>query len=113
MERIRNPIEVINLDTKPPEKRKVAIFPNTFRCIIAGGSGAGKTNVLLTILMYRKPLSNIYLCCKTSEQEKYKLLQKLVTDYNKNIKRNKIRYNLITEVDELPTPENVDYNIMR
>lgn len=105
--KLKSSIPVINLDTKPPPKRKVPMFPNTMRAIITGGSGAGKTNVVLTILLHRKPLTNIYLCCKTADQSKYSLLRDLVDSYNKN-KRKKIGYHVITDIEDLPQPESVE-----
>jgi len=35
--KLKTGIPVINLDNKPPEKRKVPMFPNTMRAVIAGG----------------------------------------------------------------------------
>jgi len=107
--KLKTGIPVINLDNKPPEKRKVPMFPNTMRVVIAGGSGAGKTNVVLTIVLHKKPLTNIYLCCKTADQSKYKLLQELVDEYNKG-KKKRIGYYVITEIKDLPPPEKVENN---
>lgn len=106
--KLKGSIPVINLDTKPPEKRKVPMFPNTMRAVIAGSSGAGKTNVVLTILLHRKPLTNIYLCCKTADQAKYKLLSELVEGHNKSKK--KIGYSIITDIENLPLPEKIENN---
>lgn len=106
--KLKTGIPVINLDDKPTEKRKVAMFPNTMRAVIAGSSGAGKTNVVLTIVLHKKPLTSIYLCCKTAEQSKYKLLGELVEGHNKG--RKKIGYHIITEIEKLPPPEKIENN---
>lgn len=57
-------------------KKHSELFPNNVRCIIAGPSGCGKTNVLLSLILNENGLrfENLYLYCKTLDQEKYKYL---------------------------------------
>ena len=99
-----NSIKVINFDKGGGKKgRTVKMFPNILRCGIFRPSGCGKTNVLMTILLHVRPFRNIYLCSKTSYQEKYTQLRELVNDYNKS---NKPKITL-HDVVALPEPENV------
>ena len=65
------------------EKKYKQLYPympsDTFRMLICGNSGSGKTNLLYHMLM--KPLlqfDEIYLYAKNLEQEKYqKLIRKM------------------------------------
>lgn len=61
-------------------KRHSKILPNSIRCIVAGPSNCGKTNVLITLLESEHGLKfeNIYIYCKTLEQDKYKYLRKIL-----------------------------------
>lgn len=110
MEKLRNSVRVINLDNNKPLPRTNELWPNVSRCCILGGSGSGKTNVLLTILLHKKPLSSIYLCSRTSKQEKYELLKELVDKYNK--KKSTITKIKFTEIqlENLLPPEKIDAN---
>lgn len=58
------------------EKRHSKLLPNSIRCIIAGPSNCGKTNVLITLLESENGLKfeNVYIYCKTLHQDKYKYL---------------------------------------
>lgn len=61
-------------------KRHSDLLPNNVRCIIAGPSGCGKTNVLLSLIESKNGLEfeNIYIYCKTLDQDKYKYLAKML-----------------------------------
>lgn len=61
-------------------KRHSDLLPNNVRCIIAGPSGCGKTNVLLTLIENANGLKfeNIYIYCKTLDQDKYKYLSDIL-----------------------------------
>ena len=97
-------IPIINFDEGQKLKRVVPLFPNTTRCGIFGPSGCGKTNALLTILVYKEPLTAIYLCSRTASQPKYTLLRQLVNEHNSDEKNAKIIYQeLIPKT--LPIPE--------
>ena len=71
-------MEIPNYDSKSNKrnsyKRLYQYMPDdTFRMLICGGSGSGKTNLLYHMLM--KPLvyyDQIHLYAKNLEQEKYK-----------------------------------------
>lgn len=78
-------ISVRNLDdvvssNKPSKKRHSILLPNSIRCIIAGPSNCGKTNLLVSLIESENGLSfeNIYIYAKTLEQEKYRYLDKLL-----------------------------------
>lgn len=104
-------IPVINFDERKTTRRVDKMFPNILRCAILGPSGCGKTNVLMTILLHKKAYDNIYLCSKTSDQPKYKLLRDLINDYNeKTDKKKKIGYRLFSNVADLPSPGSVPKN---
>ena len=46
-----------------------------YRILIFGGSGSGKTNVLLNLIKYQRPdFDKIYLYVKESSESKYQLL---------------------------------------
>lgn len=61
-------------------KRHSEILPNTLRCIVAGPSNCGKTNLLISLLESENGLKfeNIYIYSKTLDQEKYRYLEKLL-----------------------------------
>ena len=77
-------MEIPNYDTNDnPDKKYKQLFPympsDTFRMLICGNSGRGKTNLLYHMLI--KPLlyyDEIYLYARNLEQDKYqKLIQKM------------------------------------
>ena len=81
-------IRIINFENEERERRLVPVFPNIMRCGILGPSRCGKTNVLMTVLLFHEPLASIYLCSRTALQNKYLKLENLVHNYNtgKNVK---------------------------
>lgn len=62
--------------TTPDRKKHNDLFPESIRCILAGPSNSGKTDLMLTLLLHRNGLKfkNVYICAKTINQEKYKLV---------------------------------------
>ena len=77
-------MEIPNYDTNDnPDKKYKQLFPympaDTFRMLICGNSGSGKTNLLYHMLI--KPLlyyDEIYLYARNLEQDKYQtLIQKM------------------------------------
>ena len=70
-----------NRDKKNDYQQLYKYMPDdTFRMLICGGSGSGKTNLLYHMLM--KPLlyfDRIYLCAKNLEQDKY---QNMINEFN-------------------------------
>ena len=74
-------MEIPNYDTKTKNKKFKQLYPfmpkDTFRMLICGNSGSGKTNLLFHMLI--EPLfyyDKIYLYAKNLEQEKYQNLMK-------------------------------------
>lgn len=68
------------------EDRLISFLPNTFRCLVNGYSGSGKTNVVLQLLlklfktyMNIKPI-NLIICTPTIDQDLYK---KFIEDISK------------------------------
>lgn len=77
-------IPVRNVDTSPQDKKSKKhsdLLPNSIRCIIAGPSNCGKTNLLISLLESEHGLKfeNIYIYSKTLDQEKYEYLKKMLT----------------------------------
>lgn len=61
-------------------KRHSELLPNTIRCIIAGPSNCGKTNLLLSLIESENGLKfeNIYIYSKTLNQDKYRYLHDML-----------------------------------
>lgn len=66
-------------DTKLPN-RHGSLLPQTIRCIIAGPSNCGKTNVVISLLEHPHGLrfENVYVYSKSLYQPKYEYLEKLL-----------------------------------
>ena len=80
-------MEIPNYDSiDDPNKKYRQLYPympsDTFRMLICGNSGSGKTNLLYHML--NKPLlyyDEIYLYARNLEQDKYRrLIQKITKD---------------------------------
>ena len=50
---------------------------HTYRILISGGSGFGKTNVLLNLIENQPDIDKIYLYAKDSNEAKYQYLIKI------------------------------------
>lgn len=63
------------------KKKHGVLLPNSIRCIIAGPSNCGKTNVVLSLLTHANGLKfeNIYVYSKTLNQPKYMFLERCVS----------------------------------
>jgi hypothetical protein len=63
------------------------LFPDNIRCIMAGPSGAGKTNVMINMLFDRNGLrfSNLYVFSKTLHQDKYEFLKSVMDNLSPEI----------------------------
>ena len=76
-----------NSDKTNTYKQRYEYMPeNTFRMLICGGSGSGKTNLLYHMLM--KPLvyyDQIHLYAKNLEQEKYRNMINGLDDINRKV----------------------------
>ena len=93
-----------DIDGEAADKKFKQLFPfmpsDTFRMLICGNSGSGKTNLLYHMLM--KPLlyyDEIYLYARNLEQDKYKRLIKKMRDYS-----HKIGYEILNVSHDEITP---------
>jgi len=80
-------MEIINFDLD--NNTNVAsvhhrLLPNSIRCIIAGGSGCGKTNLLMNLLIRPGFLNydRLHIYSKSLHQPKYQLLQEWASQIN-------------------------------
>ena len=80
----KDKLDVINVDAQIVKKlsRHGSLLPDTIRAILVGPSGSGKTNIMYNLITHENGLrfENIYLYSKTSNQEKYVLLKKIIDD---------------------------------
>ena len=104
-------MEIPNYDSNDdPNKKFKQLFSympsDTFRMLICGNSGSGKTNLLYHMLM--KPLlyyDEIYLYARNLEQDKYKKLIKKMMDLS-----HKLGYEIIhTSNDEIIPVTEMEY----
>lgn len=87
-------------------KRHSNLLPNSIRCIIAGPSNCGKTNLLISLIESEHGLKfeNIYLYSKTLEQSKYKYLKSLLTPI-KNV-----GFHMFSSIDKVISPHETKKN---
>lgn len=79
--------EVIPDDYHPKHIQKHFLGPqHPFRMVIAGPSGAGKTNILLNIIMKMTHWDHLYLYAKKLDEPKYKWLIDQLKELQKNLK---------------------------
>lgn len=80
----KDKLDVINVDAQMVKKpsRHGSLLPDTIRAILVGPSSSGKTNIMYNLITHANGLrfENIYLYSKTSNQEKYVLLKKIIDD---------------------------------
>lgn len=78
---VRNIDDSINSSGTSKKHRHSDLLPNSIRCIIAGPSNCGKTNLLVSMIESEHGLKfeNIYIYSKTLEQDKYKYLGDLLS----------------------------------
>lgn len=76
------PINNLDIQTSSsqPFYRHGPLLSPTIRCIIAGPSNCGKTNVILSLLEHKNGLcyENVYIYSKSLNQPKYKYLKELL-----------------------------------
>ena len=105
-------MEILNYDTNTKNKKfkqHYSFMPNdTFRMLICGNSGSGKTNLLYHMLI--KPLlyyDEIHLYAKNLEQEKY---QNLMNKMNELSRRSGYDYDIMSASNDKIIPiNNLDY----
>lgn len=84
-----------------------------FRICISGGSGTGKSNIMLNILMNHAYFDKLYIFCKDPSEDKYQLieqeLESLQNKLEKKLKREIEPLLLIsTDLDEIPDLNELD-----
>lgn len=117
-------ISVRNMDDvtsskRAKSKRHSTLLPNSIRCIIAGPSNCGKTNLLLSLIESEHGLKfeNVYIYSKSLDQEKYQYLKKMLsnipgigfypfTSSNQVIAPNKAKRNSIIIFDDVICDKN-------
>ena len=106
-------MEIPNYDNNAKNenfKKFYSFIPNdTFRMLICGNSGSGKTNLLFHMLI--KPLlycDKIYLYAKNLEQEKYQILMKKMNEASEEVGYNLIEVSndAIIPISNLPYEDN-------
>lgn len=116
---VRNMDDVTSSSKRAKTKRHSALLPNSIRCIIAGPSNCGKTNLLLSLIESEHGLKfeNVYIYSKSLEQEKYQYLKKMLsniqgigfyqfTSSNQVIAPNKAKKNSIIIFDDVICDKN-------
>ena len=106
-------MEIPNYDVNTKNKKFKQLFPfmpnDTFRMLICGSSGCGKTNTLFHMLY--KPLlycDKIYLYAKNLEQGKYKQLMNLMNEASEEMgyKLMEVSNDKIIPISHLPYEDN-------
>lgn len=89
------------------ERKHSALLPNSIRCIIAGPSNCGKTNLLINLIISEHGLKfeNVYVYSKTLWQPKYTYLEQLFGPLD-----DVIGYHQFANSDELVEPKDVKPN---
>lgn len=104
---ITRPIKIIffpSLEDEQNKKKNGEIIPDSARCLIIGGAGVGKTNLLLNLLIDPAGLSftKVYLYSKTLEQKKYKFLDEVINGIDG------VTFETFSSNDEVIDPENIE-----
>ncbi|KAE9522014.1 hypothetical protein AGLY_017576 [Aphis glycines] len=104
----KDKLDILNVDTRIIKKtsRHGPLLPDTIRAIIVGPSGSVKTNIMYNLITHENGIrfENIYLYSKTSNQEKYVLLKKIIDDIkdaDKVIKPNLTKKNSVIIFDDV------------
>lgn len=71
--------DVCNNDKKKKEKKCCFMPDSPFRMLMCGGSGSGKTNVLINMIVRYLDFDKLYVYTKHLDQDKYKWLQEFIT----------------------------------
>lgn len=106
--------------------RHSELLPNNVRCIIAGPSGCGKTNVLLSLIESENGLKfeNLYIYCKTLDQDKYKYLAKVLSSIkdigfhtfsssDKVLDPNEMKKNSLVVFDDVINDSGINRDVVR
>lgn len=88
----------------------------SFRWLISGKSGTGKTNLILSALLQNQiRFDKIYLVVKSPDQPKYKLFLKWINTIEKDLKKQGIDVDIcevITEAENMPDIEDIDASLI-
>lgn len=91
-----------------PEQKKVIskhgiLFPENVRCVIAGKSGCGKTNIVMNLVFGGQGIafSNLYLFSKSLNQDKYKFMDRVFS----NLKH--VKFFKSSDANKIPHPSNI------
>jgi len=81
-------MEIKNLDKLFPKKKKKKLNElapdQPFRMLMVGGSGSGKTNVLIYMILNYLVYDKLYIYTKHMHQSKYQLLKKIFKHVEEN-----------------------------
>ena len=79
---------MLNLDNIVSNKKKISSENDdwSFRMLIIGPSGSGKSNSLLYLIDKFHPIDKMYLYAKDTDEEKYQYLINKRTSGNKKLK---------------------------
>ena len=100
-------MELFNFDDvtkKTKEKKKNIFIPDSpFRMLISGGSGSGKTNVLVNLIVNYLSFDKIYINTKHLHQEKYEFLRNFFNEIedNEEVKASKMDLPIAYWADKL------------
>ncbi|KAE9543737.1 hypothetical protein AGLY_002133 [Aphis glycines] len=101
-------IDILNAVNQIIKKtsRHGPLLPDTIHAVIVDPSGSGKTNIMYNLITHENGIrfENIYLYSKTSKQEKYVLLKKIIDDIkdaDKVIKPNLTKNNSVIIFDDV------------
>ena len=104
---IKMEIPKYDYDTKNKKfKQRYSFMPDdTFRMLICGNSGSGKTNLLLHVLLSLLCYDEIFLYAKNLDQEKYQILMNEMNEMSKEA-----GYDIMTVSNDKIIPiNNLDY----
>ena len=65
---------ITKVDLKGHNPNWPEIFDHPYRILITGGSGSGKTNVLLNLINHEPGIGKVYLSARDPSEAKYQLL---------------------------------------
>lgn len=103
---------LVNKSRRKIQRRHSVLLPNSIRCIIAGPSNCGKTNLLINLIVSKHGLKfeNIYVYSSTLWQPKYEYLRKLFQPQHNNNNYNGVEYREFTASDDVIEPKDAKPN---
>lgn len=99
-------IDALTSNKKKQMKRHGQLLPNSIRCIIAGPSNCGKTNLLITLIESENGLKfeNVYIYSRTLDQSKYRYLKCVLSPIKE------IGFHTFSSSDQVITPNKAKRN---